>query len=177
MSSQKEEQWSGFCGDNRRQQFNRKGRAKARPSSQALALALKGADDMRSVAIALLLLLTTACSSQTQLPMASFLVAVGNTDDANVVWNKVRVALLSNDFAFLNDKDKNTKNYVLKSDQDAKVILTKNPSKGFVEVVFFHYKKSTFGEQEEKTFENLKKSVQQSVTNHKVSDGVPFRRG
>lgn len=132
---------------------------------------------MRSVTIALLLLLTTACSSQTQLPMASFLVAVGNPDDANVVWDKVRVVLLSNGFAFSSDKDQNTKNYVLKSDQDAKVILTKNPTKGFVEVVFFHYKKSAFGEREEKIFGDLRKAVQQSVTNHRVSDGVPFRRG
>ena len=118
---------------------------------------------MRSVAAPLLLLLSIALvsiaySSQTQLPMASFTVAVG-PDDPDAVWDKVRVVLLSNGFAVSTDKDQNTKRYVLKSDQDAKVILTKNPAKGFVEIVFFHYRKSAFGEQEEKTFGDLKRAV------------------
>ena len=133
---------------------------------------------MKNLAAVFLLFLAISCSSKTSpVPMASFTIPTSSPQDVSAVWNKVRASLLTNGYAFSNDKGQDSKLFVLKSDQDAKVIISKNSDKGFVEVVFFHYKKSGFGAEEERTFGNLKAAVQQAVNDHAVVDSVPFRRG
>lgn len=129
------------------------------------------------VSLLIFVLLIASRSSQTMLPMSSFIITTANNQDVIVVWNKVRVCLLLNGFAFLGNKNEDTKEFVLKSDQDASVILSKNAKNNFVEIVFLHLKKSEFGEEEEKTYNVLKLAVKQAVSDHNVLDSVPFRRG
>jgi hypothetical protein len=133
---------------------------------------------IRKLAAVLLVLLATACAPKTvSMPMASFTVPTSSPQDVSAVWDKIRANLLINGFAFSNDRGHDSKLFVLKSDQDAKVLLSKNQEKGFVEVVFFHYKKASFGAEEEATFDSLKAAIQKAVNDHALVDSVPFRRG
>jgi hypothetical protein len=131
---------------------------------------------MKKLIVIALLFVTMNCFAEAVfLPMASLDVHTTNSQEIDSVWNKLRIYLITNGFAFAGNTDENSKSFALISDQDLIVTLEKNLKLGHVNVVFLHLTKSSFGQKDEETFKNLKASVEKAADGRVVEDIVPFK--